>query len=453
MKRVFWGSFIFVMGLYFSIYPVFAGVFNPKTFTLDNGLTVVVVENHRAPVVAQFVWYKIGSADDPDHARGVAHYLEHLMFKGPEGSLSREIPGILDRLGGMYNASTSSDYTNYYEVVASDKIDDVMRIEAERMKSLVIQDDEAIRELDVILEERKMRIDANPMGRFIETIHAVWFWNHPYGRSGIGWEEEIKSLTPQKARHFYQNWYGPNNAILIYTGDITFEDIKKKVTHYFGDIPKRTLAKRVRSVEPPHHGASQTLVMHSENIAQPYYLKVYPIPRFIAQKKESYATEVLTYLLADGPTSYLYQQLIEKERVASFIKFDTPFLYALDPSFGALIAQPAEEISMKIFEEKLHQSLDQKRKTGFSNEEVEKAKRRLLASLVYLRDNNLGGANELGTALVVGLGLDEIEAWPERIKSVTTDDVNQIFKKIFFNKETLTAFLLPEQKSTNHDKH
>lgn len=453
MKRIFWTQLLLMCMACFSSGPTFAGVFNPKTFTLDNGLTVVVVENHRAPVVAQFVWYKIGSADDPDHARGVAHYLEHLMFKGPEGSLSREIPNILDRLGGMYNASTSADYTNYYEVVASDKIETIMKIEAERMKSLVIQNDEALRELDVILEERKMRIDANPLGRFIETIHAVWFWNHPYGRSGIGWESEIKSLTPQKARNFYQNWYGPNNAILIYTGDVDFEDIKKKVKHYFGDIPERAIAKRIRSVEPSHHGASQTIVMQSEHIAQPYYMEVRSIPRFVAQKKESYATEVLAYLLADGPTSYLYQQLIDKERVASFIKFDTPYLYALDPSFGALIAQPAEGVSMKIFEKKLQQALEKKQKIGFTKDEVEKAKHRLLASLVYLRDNNLGGAHELGTALIIGLGLDEIEAWPERIKSVTTEEVNQVFKNIFFNEERLVGYLLPEQKSAAHDKH
>ena len=432
--------------------PTEAGLFNPKTFKLDNGLTVVVVENHRAPIATQFVWYKIGSADDPDHARGVAHYLEHLMFKGPEGSLSKDVTKIIERLGGVYNATTASDYTNYYEVVASDKIEDMMKIEAERMKSLVIQEEEARRELDVILEERKSRFESNPVGQFIEAIHAVWFWNHPYGRSGIGWESEIKSLTPQKARDFYRNWYGPNNAVLIYTGDVYFDEIKAKVKKHFGGISERALAKRIRAVEPPHNGISQRMVMHSENIAQPFFLLVQALPRFSNDLSRSYATQVLSYLLSEGPTSYLYQQLIEKEKVASFIKYDTPYLYALDPSFGALIAQPAHGVAIEHLEKKLNQVLLQKKKKGFTTEEVEKAKRRLLASLVYLRDNNLGGANELGIAMMIGLPLEEVEAWPERIKAVKSEDVNNVFNTIFFNKEHLIGYLLPEEKSSKHDQ-
>ncbi|MBX9697131.1 MAG: insulinase family protein, partial [Alphaproteobacteria bacterium] len=379
---------------------------------------------------------------------GVAHYLEHLMFKGPEGSLSKDITRIIERVGGQYNATTGPDYTNYYEVVSSDKIEDMMKAEAERMKSLVIQEEEARTELDVIQEERKMRLDANPLGLFIEALHAVWFWNHPYGRSGIGYESEIKALTPQKARDFYAQWYAPNNAVLIYAGDVNFEDIKQKVITHFGSIKKRQLPQRLRAQEPPHNGVRQKLVMHSHNIVQPYFIRINPLPNFARQKKDSYATEVLSYLLTMGPTSYLSQQLVEKNRIATFIKFDTPFLYALDPSFGALIAQPANGISIEKLETLLDAALVSKKTKGFSGQEVEKAKRRLLASLVYLRDNTLGGAQEFGSALMVGLSLEEIESWPDHIKAVTTEDVNRVFKDIFFSAEHLTGYLLPENQKT-----
>lgn len=447
MKRVGFLRGVLLLLAWVAFLPsVKAGLFNPKTFTLDNGLKVVVIENHRAPVATQFVWYKIGSADDPDHARGVAHYLEHLMFKGPEGSLSKDITRVIESIGGQYNATTGPDYTNYYEVVASDKIEAMMKAEAERMKSLVIQDEEALTELGVIQEERKMRLDANPLGLFIEAIHAAWFWNHPYGRSGIGYESEIKALTPQKARDFHAKWYAPNNAVLIYAGDVDFEDIKKKVTQYFGSIPKRPVPERARAQEPSHNGARQTLVMHSHNIVQPYFIRINPIPNFVRQKKDSYATEVLDYLLTMGPTSYLSAELVEKNRIATFIKFDTPFLYALDPSFGALIAQPASGVSIEKLETLLDAALLLKKTKGFSQEEVEKAKKRLLASLVYLRDNTLGGATEFGSALMVGLSLEEIEAWPERIKAVTSEDVNRVFKDIFFSAEQLTGYLLPHNQ-------
>jgi zinc protease len=441
--------FLWLFGL-LNVCSLKAALFNPKTFSLENGLKVVVIENHRAPLVTQMIWYKVGSADDPHDAKGVAHYLEHLMFKGPEGSASQEFSKILNRMGGTFNASTGPDATNYYVTVAADKLDLVMKLEAERMSSLVILDEQAIPELDVILEERKTRYETDPFGKFHESLRASWFWNHPYRHPGIGWESDIKSLTPQKAREFYKNWYGPNNAILIIAGDVTFEEVQKRAKKYFGLLPARPLLVRKREPEPSHRDIEETMILRSHDVLQPYYILALPKPIFKKDLKTSYAAQVLSYILTNGPTSLFYKTLIEEKRLASSVSFDYDG-YCLDPDYALLSAQPNPGKTIAAVEEAAEKEINKILKEGISSQEVKKAKDRMLAGLAYLRDSALGGAFELGAALVIDMPLEEIENWPERIKAVTAEDVNAAMRMTFGSKRKIKGYLLAEK--TDEKKH
>jgi zinc protease len=281
-------------------------------------------------------------------------------------------------------------------------------------------------------------------------LRASWFWNHPYRHPGIGWESDIKSLTPQKAREFYKNWYGPNNAILIIAGDVTFDEVKKLAKKHFGPLPARSLLARKREPEPSHREIEETMTLRSHDVLQPYYLIALPKPIFRQDLKTSYAAQVLSYLLTNGPTSLFYKTLIEEKRLASSVSFDYDG-YSLDPDYAVFLAQPNPGKTISALEEAAENEINTILKKGISSQEVEKAKNRMLAGLAYLRDSASGGAFELGTALVSDMSLEEIEKWPERIKAVTAEDVNAAMKMIFGSKRKIKGYLLAER--TNEKKH
>lgn len=420
----------------------YGGLFNPKTFELDNGLKVIVLENSRAPVVTQMVWYKVGSADDPMHANGVAHYLEHLMFKGPEGSASAEISKMVETCGGSLNAVTSSDYTYYYQTVASEYLEQIMRLEAERMSHLTIIDAQALPEKQVVLEERKTRYETNPIGRFMELMQANWYWHHPYGRPGIGWESDIQNLTPEKARAFYKRWYRPDNATLIIAGDVTLEKIKPLVEKYYGPISKPTepLSLQERPIEPQISGVNQRLTLTSQDVVQPYLLRYYNAPTFKQNPKMAYALQVLAYLLSSGATSRFHKIFVEEKQIASFIQVH--YDDNKDLATFSLAAQPTSKIDIHDLEKTIDAEIKTILKKGFTTAEVERAKKRFLVGLAYIRDNGFSGANELGSALSLGLSIHDVEEWPERIKAITVDDVNKALSEVFNSQRQLTGHLL-----------
>ena len=224
------------------------GVFHPKTFTLKNGLQVVVITNPRAPIISQTIFYKVGSMDDPDSKSGMAHFLEHLMFEGessvPAGKFSEEVT----RIGGDQNAATSRDYTFYYQHVPKSELERVMQLEAGRMEKLKLFPKHVDVERNVVLEERRARTDNNPSRILTEATMNTFYWHHPYGHPTIGWEHEIKNYALGDAAQFYNDWYAPNNAIAVYAGDITVEKLRPLVEKYYGKIPKRSLPKRTRTL-------------------------------------------------------------------------------------------------------------------------------------------------------------------------------------------------------------
>ena len=234
-----------------------AALFNPETFTLDNGMQVVVVTDRRAPVVSHHVWYKVGSADSPPGKSGLPHFLEHLMFKGTENLAPGEFSEIVARNGGNENAFTGSDYTGYYQTIARDRLELVMEMEADRMTNLVLDDAAVLPERDVVLEERSQRVDNDPGSRLAEQLNAAQYLNHPYRLPVIGWRHEMESYTREDALDFYRTWYAPNNAVLIVAGDIDAEELRPLAERYYGAIPRRDVPERVRVQEPPQQAARE----------------------------------------------------------------------------------------------------------------------------------------------------------------------------------------------------
>ena len=294
-----------------------AGVFDPQTFTLENGMQVVVIPNHRAPVVSHMVWYRAGAADEPPGKSGVAHFLEHLMFKGTEAVPDGEFAKTVARNGGQSNAFTSWDYTGYYQNVATERLELVMRLEADRMINLRLTEADALTERDVILEERRSRTDNNPGALLREQITATLYMNHPYGVPIIGWAHEAGALTRADALDWYRRYYAPNNAILVVAGDVTVEQIRPLAEAHYGVIPRRPVPPRARPVEPTHHAPRQ-VNLESPRVRQPSWTRNYLAPSYTRGASEhAYPLEVLTEILGGGTTSRLYRALVVDQGLAA----------------------------------------------------------------------------------------------------------------------------------------
>ena len=272
-RRRFWpaiGGAIAVVFLLANItaQPAVAQIFNPTTFTLDNGLEVVVIENHRAPVVTHMVWNKVGAADEPPGKSGIAHFLEHLMFKGTAKRGPGEFSEIIARNGGSENAFTSQDYTGYFQSITADRLALMMELEADRMNGLVLTEEIIQPERQVVIEERRSRTDNSPRARLSEQVTAATYTNHPYRLPIIGWEHEIRALTLQEIVDFYRTWYAPNNAVLVVSGDVTPEQVRELAETHYGPIPAKALSPRIRPSEPPHH-APREVVLRDARVDQP----------------------------------------------------------------------------------------------------------------------------------------------------------------------------------------
>ncbi len=422
-----------------------ASVFNPKTFTLTNGMQVVVIENHRIPAVTHMVWYKAGAADEPWGQSGVAHYLEHLMFKGTRDTPPGEFSRLVAINGGRENAFTTQDYTAYYQTVARDRLELVMRLEADRMANLVIDPEQAKPELQVVLEERRSRVDNDPSAQLDEQMRAVLFLHHPYGIPVIGWEPEIKRLTAAEATQFYKTHYAPNNAILVVAGDITVDELRPLAEKYYGAIPRRVLAPRLSVLEPTPI-APRRVALESEQVRRPSLSRTYLAPSHGATlRPEVYALEVLSEVMGGGATSRLYRSLVVEQKLAvgagayySANGIDwTRFVFSLSPQ---------ESVDLVKLEAGLDAEIDKLLKDGVTAEEVERAKGRLQSQAIYARDSLETGARAIGAALSLGRTTEDVEAWPERIGAVTPAQVMAAAKLVLRPERSVTGTLLPAKR-------
>ena len=423
-----------------------AGVFNPTTFTLKNGMQVVIVENPRVPVVTHMVWYRVGSADEGPGETGIAHFLEHLMFKGTKTRKPGEFSQIVARNGGQENAFTSTDYTAYFQTIAADRLEMVMEMEADRMTNLVITDKEVEPERLVVLEERRSRVDNNPGAILGEHINGALFLNHPYRNPVIGWEHDIKALDIKRILAFYKRWYAPNNAILVVAGAITAEQVRPLAKKYYGKIPAQPPVVRNRAKEPPQKAARE-VVLRDKRVRQPSWRRSFLAPTLQwGDKTHVYPLEVLSNILGGGASSRLYRRLVVENKTA----VSSGAYYSGDdrgPGRFVFYASPRGDVSMDALETAVEAEITDVIKNGITADEVLRAKERMVAEAVYARDSLSGGARALGAALASGLSVDDVESWPDNIAAVTAKQINAAAKALFDNNRSVTGLLLPARES------
>ncbi len=423
--------------------PSRAAVFNPETFTLDNGMQVVVISNHRVPVVTHMVWYRTGAADEGPKESGIAHLLEHLMFKGTPSHPNGEFSDVVARNGGQENAFTSYDYTSYHQTVARDRLELLMELEADRMTNLVLSDENIETERLVVLEERRSRTDNNPAAILREQANAALFINHPYRRPVIGWEHEIRTLDRDAILNFYRRWYAPNNAILVVAGDITAAELKPLAEKYYGPVPRADTPARARPAEPPQR-AERRITYRDARVRQPSWQRNYIAPSYQnGETQHAYGLEVLADILGGGATSRLYRTLVIENKLAvragAYYSPDN-----LGPGRFGIYASPRPGISMEQIEEAIEAELSKLQTEGVSDREVARSIRGMRASAIYARDSLSTGARVLGAALSTGQSVADVEAWPDRIAALDVSDINAAANVVFDRQKSVTALLLPE---------
>ena len=420
--------------------------FDVESFTLANGLQVVVLPNHRVPAVTQMVWYKTGAADDPRGKSGIAHFLEHLMFKGTRANPPGTFSALIARNGGRDNAFTTDDYTAYHETVAKDRLDLVMGLEADRMTGLVLEDSVVLPERDVILEERRTRIDNDPSALMREQLEAALFLNASSHNPSIGWEHEMRGLGTADALAFYRDWYAPNNAILIIAGDVDGADVKPLAERHFGSLAPHAVPSRLRLEEPPHHAAVR-LEMKSPRVAQPSWRRIYLAPSYRAgATQHAYALQVLAEILAGSADARLHKALVLDKKMALTVGAGySPSALGL-ADFG-VYATPKPGVSIADIEAAIDAELHRILEHGVEADEVAQAARRMQATAIYSQDSLSGPANIVGTALAIGRSLGDVAAWPDRIGAVTSAEVLAAARAVLVERNSATGILLPERTS------
>ncbi len=426
--------------------PAAAAAFEAETFALDNGLQVVVIPNHRAPIATHMVWYKVGAADEPPGKSGIAHFLEHLMFRGTRTLAPGEFSAAIARVGGEENAFTTQDYTVYFQTVAVEHLALAMRLEADRMANLDLTDAIVLPERDVILEERRQRVDNDPAAQLSEAVQAALYLNHPYRKPIIGWEHEIEALGTADALDFYRRWYRPSNAVLVIAGDVSAAELRPLAERYYGPIGAATAPERRRLVEPQQL-APRRVTLASPRVQQPGWSRRYLAPSYRAgETRHAYALQVLAEILGGGPTSRLYRRLVVEEGVATATgAFYEP--ERLDLASFTLYASPQAGGKVEALEAALDKEIARLLADGVDDGEVASAKTLLLADAVKAQDGLAGPAHIVGSALASGGTLAEVEAWPERIGAVTVEEVNAAVRAVLLPEASVTGVLLGKPTS------
>lgn len=447
MKRL-----LLILGLMLQVNTASAAdtdkIYNAKTITLPNAMQVVVVENHRTPAVAHMVWYRLGGADEPIGESGLAHYLEHLMFKGTELVASGELSKKVKSWGGSDNAFTSWDYTAYFQTVPKDRLESVMLMEADRMRNLNFDDSEAITERAVVIEERKQRTGSNPAAQLSESMRAALFVNHPYARPIIGWGHELDVLDPTRAREFYKQYYAPKNAILVVSGDVDAQDVFEKANMIYGGIDNEEAQTRPEwPVMADMSG--KVVVEHSDpTVQQPIWRRLYRVPSAGQDYKESLTFSVAEDILGKN-TGRFYQSLVVDNPVASSVSFYYSGSHVADGILSIGVS-PLEGVDFATVEQSINDVLRSIVNDGVTEEELQQSIDRLRDEAVYERDSIVGPAMMIGYQLAAGLSLEQIESWANEIGQVTVDDVKDVVAKYLLsdseNYRAVTGHLMPESQ-------
>ncbi len=421
--------------------------------TLENGLQIVIIPDHRAPVVTNMVWYKVGGADEPPGRSGIAHFLEHLMFKGTEKIQPGQFSKIVARNGGEDNAFTNHDVTAYFQVVAKERLPMVMEMEADRMANLRLAENDVVTERKVIVEERKSRVDNDPNSILQEQMMAALYQSHPYGIPVIGWEHEILKLDRDDAMEYYERFYAPNNAILVVSGDVQPDEVKKLAEETFGKLkPSARIGLRERPGEPKHYAPVKVELADARAgrmIVQRYYLAP---SATTAEPGEAEALTLLLKIVAGQSTGRLYRKLVAEDKIAA----SAGGWYSdsgLDGGrMGVYAVASGDEASPAELEKGIDAVLADVIANGVTEAELERARANEIADYVYATDSQGALARQYGWRLAMGFSVDDIEKWPERLKKVDAAAIQAVARKYIVARNSVTGILTPiAAQSTQKD--
>lgn len=430
-----------LMTLLLSATSVHAAVFYPEHYVLANGVQLVIVKNKLGTAAGHMVWYKVGALDEVQGKTGIAHYLEHMMFKGTDKVPTGVFHKVIAAKGGEENAFTSYDYTAYHEVIAADHLGMVMQMEADRMRGLKFTDEQAAQEKSVVLSERQQRTENSPNGLFLEKLRAALFLDHPYGRPVIGLRSDIEKLSSKDLRDFYKKHYAPSRAIVIVSGNVESKDVLRLAAGTYGRIPTGTPSTIVTfpKIKKP---VQAELSYEDSRVTQPYATRQIIVPSFKDQPKTATALEVLAEIL-NAEVGLLHRAFVQGKQNASGLSVSYDGMKR-GPSTFSISSSPSPGECVHEVEGEVFTYLKELARTGVPGAQVAAAKQRLLDSAIFARDKLMAPAQIIGGALAVGLPLSSIESWPRHIREVTTQQVNLALLELMVNPHQIVGFLTPK---------
>jgi zinc protease len=415
-----------------------------EEFKLKNGLKIIVQEDHRSPVVVSQLWYRAGSIDEVNGKTGVAHVLEHMMFKGTKQVKAGQFSRLIAAAGGKENAFTGADYTCYFQQLEKSKLPLALKLEADRMANLQLTKEEFSKEIKVVMEERRWRTEDKPQSKVNEAFQGTVYRAHPYSRPVVGFMNDLENMTVEDAREWYQNWYAPNNATLVVVGDVKAKEVYQLAQQYFGKIKAKKLPTRKPQTEPEQIGERRVVVKAPAKL--PYLLMGYHVPALQNPDSdwEPYALEVLAGVLSGNPSARLNQKLVRETQLAVDASAGYDILSRSRQSLFELDGTPSEGKTVAELEAAILQQVENIKQSGVTKEELDRVKAGVIAADVYQRDSMFYQAMQLGTIETTGFDWHIILDYPDKLRAVTPEQVQAVAKK-YLVKDNLTIATLDPQ--------
>lgn len=435
---------LIIFTLFPSLFSVLAMSAEIEEFKLKNGLKLIVQEDHRSPVVVSQVWYRAGSIDEVNGKTGVAHVLEHMMFKGTKLVKAGQFSRLIAAAGGKENAFTGTDYTCYFQQLEKSHLPLSFKLEADRMANLQLTKTEFDKEIKVVMEERRWRTDDKPQSMVNEAFQATVYRAHPYSRPVVGFMNDLENMTYEDAREWYHNWYAPNNATLVVVGDVKAQEVYKLAQQYFGKVKPKVLPERKPQVEPAQIGERRLIVKAPAKL--PYLLMGYHVPALVDPAKdwEPYALEVLAGVLSGNPAARLNQSLVRETQLAIDASAGYDIMSRGRLSVFELDGTPSEGKTVVELEAALLQQIEKIKATGVTVAELDRVKAGVIAADVYQRDSMFYQAMQLGTVETIGFSWHILDDYPNKLRAVTPEQVQEVAKK-YLVKDNLTIATLDPQ--------
>ena len=422
-----------------------------QEFKLDSGLQIIVQEDHRSPVVVTQVWYRAGSLDEMNGKTGVAHVLEHMMFKGTKKVKAGQFSRLIAAAGGRENAFTGNDYTTYFQQLEKSQLPLSMKLEADRMVNLQLTEEEFSKEIKVVMEERRWRTEDKPQSKVNEQFQSTIYHVHPYARPVVGWMNDLENMTVADAREWYNNWYVPNNAILVVVGDVNAQDVLKLAKQYFDPIKPRVLPERKPQIEPEQKGERRVIVKAQAKL--PYVLMGFHVPALNDAEKdwEPYALEILAGVLDGNASARLNQNLVRQSQIAVDVSAGYDMVARGHQATFELDGTPSEGKTAAELEAALLQEIEKIKESGVTEEELQRVQAQVIATDIYQRDSMFNQAMQIGQLETSGFSWRILKDYPARLKAVTPEQVQMVARK-YLVRDNLTVATLDPQPIDPNDK-